>query len=90
MKMGDKAPPSAEAALGVSWFENCIEPQSRARFQDEQRLPPPWVEHDSAGKISAETASTSISIAFIIIDWNGEGYTTWHYFLRKIAIVACG
>jgi hypothetical protein len=76
MKMGDKAPPSGEVALAVSRSENCIESQSHARFQDEQRLSPPWVEHDFAGKVSAKTTSTSISIAFVIIDWNGEGHTT--------------
>jgi hypothetical protein len=90
MKMGDKAPPSGEVALVVSRSENCIESQSRARFQDEQRLPPPRVEHDFAGKISAKATSTSISIAFVIIDWNGEGHTTWHYSSKKIAIVASG
>jgi hypothetical protein len=41
VKMRDKAPPSAEVAMAVPRFENCIESQSRARFQDERRLPPP-------------------------------------------------
>ena len=40
-KMGDKARLSAEVALTVSQFENCIESHPRTRFQDERRLPRP-------------------------------------------------